>query len=139
MEQHTTGKAGCAGMSGAETFVLCALHFWKGCRRARQPTLPALHQRLATVDAPMLAVPLDDFFRLCTNQRTSKSSRFENRSMGDDVVVLSLLQAVDERRMPLEAFNSAWTPKSLLLLSAWAVRRQIAGEMGLRFGPVGGS
>lgn len=138
IEQYAAGKAGSAGTSGAETFVLGALHFWKGCRRARRPALPALHQRLASVGALMLAVPLDDFFRLCTIRRAGVSGLGKNFSMPNDAVVLSLLHDADERRMRLEGFNSEWTSKSLLLLSAWAVRRQIADEIGLRFGPVGG-
>lgn len=120
--------------NGPEAFVLGALHFWRACRRARRPTLPALHRRLASAGALMLAVPLDDFFGLCAARRTDEAGRGGNGRTRDDAAVLSLLRAADQSRLRLDRSRPDWTPGSLLLLSAWAVRRQIAGELGLRFG-----
>lgn len=137
LEQPLHEKANPARTSGAEAFVLRVFRFWKDCRRTRRQTLPALHQRLASIDAAMLAVPLDDFFTLCAIRRTGGSGQDERGPVRDDADVLALLHAADERWMRLQDRSAVWTPGSLLLLSAWSVRRQIVGELGLRFGSVG--
>lgn len=85
---------------------------------------------------PMLAVPLDDFFRLCASGRTGKAGSLQGQVSSDDVTVLSLLSAADARSMRLQGCSPEWTYDSLLLLSAWAVRRQISDELGLGFGGV---
>lgn len=127
-------KADTAGMSSAAAFVLRELRFWSASRRSQRPTLPALHRRLGAIGVPMLAVPLDDFFRLCANRQTGDVASGQDKGSSIGVLVLSLLRAADERWMRLQGRRPTWASNSLLLLAAWAVRRQIADELGLRFG-----
>lgn len=120
-------------MIHADAFVLNALHFWKACRHAGFPTLPALHQRLVSVGALMIALPLDDFFSLCVMRGMRKVGSSEDEATPDGMLVLSLLHAADKRWMWRKGSPSEWNSESLLMLSAWAVRRQFADDLGLSF------
>lgn len=131
--QATLHKMDSVGMNGARDLVLKELRFWSASRRLQQPTLPELHRRLCTINVPMLAVPLDDFFWLCAHRQADEKASGQDRSSSIGTLVLSLLQAADDQWMLLCKHHQTWTSNSLLLLAAWAVRRQIAEELGLRF------
>lgn len=126
-----------APLSSAEQFTVGAFRFWKWCRRASQRPLPSLHQRLAPAGGAMLAVPLNDFFTLiasrCTCTRDTADFK-EKVLMSDEVIALTLLHAAGDARPFRPETVARWTPRSLLLVAAWAVRHQLASELGLGFG-----
>lgn len=126
-----------APLSSAEQFTVGAFRFWKWCRQASQRPLPSLHQRLAPAGGAMLAVPLHDFFTLiasrCTCTRDTADFK-EKVLMSDEVIALTLLHAAGDARPLRPETVARWTPRSLLLVAAWAVRFQLASELGLKFG-----
>ena len=84
----------------------------------------------------MLAVPLHDFFRLisdlCACPRHTGAAG--TRILGsDEVVLLTLLHAATPRDSCPEPAPPGGALLPLLLVAGWAVRRQLANELGLRF------
>ena len=84
----------------------------------------------------MLAVPLHDYFRLisdlCACPRNVGVAG--TRILGsDEVALLTLLHAGTARGSPPEPAPSDGDLPPLLLVAGWAVRRQLAAELGLRF------
>ena len=86
----------------------------------------------------MLAVPLHDYFRLisdlcaCTRHAGVAGTRTLS---SDEVVLLTLLHAGKARGSRPEPAPPGDALLPLLLVAGWAVRRQIAAELGLRFTP----
>ena len=126
-------------LSSADRFIVGAFRFWKWCRATNGATLPSLHCRLAPAGGTMLAVPFDDFFRLISD--FCACSRLPAEAGGrilksDEVTLLTLLHAHTLRpRQPHQPAAPTEALSPLLLVAAWAVRRQLAAELGLRFGP----
>lgn len=123
-------------LSKAETVTVGAFRFWKWCRMTRQPTVPGLYRRLVAPGGAMLAVSFDAFFRLiaapcvCTCDTTEAKV---NVLAEDEAAVLELLHAaaVPPKHHEIQTERCS---ASVVLLAAWAVRRQLASELGLAFG-----
>lgn len=126
-------------LSGTERFMVGAFRFWKWSRATNSATLPSLHSRLAPAGGTMLAVPFNDFFRLisdfcaCSRLPVDTGGRILR---SDEVTLLTLLHAHAPRpRQPTQPAAPTEALSPLLLVAAWAVRQQLAAELGLRFGP----
>lgn len=124
-----------APLTSGERFMVGAFRFWKWCRTTSRPALPSLHQRLAPAGGAMLAVPLHDYFRLisdlcvCTRPAGVAGARILG---SDEVALLTLLHAGTARGSRPEPAPPGDALLPLLLVAGWAVRRQLAAELGLR-------
>jgi len=122
-------------LTSGERFMVDAFRFWKWCRMTSRPALPSLHQKLAPAGGEMLAVPLHDIFRLisdlCACTRHAGVAGTPVLS-SDEVALLTLLHAGTARGSPPEPAPSDGDLPPLLLVAGWAVRRQLAAELGLR-------
>lgn len=84
----------------------------------------------------MLALPLHDFFRLisdlcaCSRHAGVVDARILS---SDEVVLLTLVHAGTAREPCPEPASPGGALLSLLRVAGWAVRRQLAAELGLRF------
>lgn len=124
-----------APLSGAERFAVGAFRFWKWCRATAIPTLPNLHRRLAPAGGAMLAVPMDDLFRLISDFCACAGPGGEAGYVlgSDEVTLLTLLHAGIEPDPRFRRAQPGSTLVALLIIGGWAVRRQMAVEFGLTF------